>query len=69
MSTYVSQPKTSGNKTYAHLTGDSAAEVIRMAERLRVPVPPKQHGDIHLDLTLHKRDLALRYGAQEANDD
>lgn len=66
MSTRVTPLKTSGTNTHANLFADSIKELVRMAERLRVPVRNTKHDrEPHLDLSPHKRTLAIRYGAKD----
>ena len=60
-----------GTKEWSHLTGDEK-EIETFARRLHVPVHGAGNGkgrDPHLDLTPHQRELAKRYGAQEAEDE
>lgn len=65
--TYIDKIHVSGTKAYSHLTADSDMELADMARKLRITV--KNGGGKgktnHLDLTTHKRELALRYGAKE----
>jgi hypothetical protein len=56
-----------GTKSWSHLTSDNERELERFAERLRTEVKGEGNGKgehRHLDLTIHQRDLALRYGAE-----
>jgi hypothetical protein len=53
----------SGSHVYCHLVADTDKELLWMAERLRVPIRVGKCP--HLDLSEHKRELALRYGAIE----
>lgn len=64
--TYVDSIHISGTKIYAHAYADTLPELERLAERLGAEVKIEV-GDYvpHLDLSEHKRDLAIRYGAME----
>jgi hypothetical protein len=55
-----------GTKTWCKLTADCDRELQDAARRLREPIkPPEGYNGEHLDLTPHKRNLALRWGARE----
>lgn len=64
----------SGTHTYCHLSADTPRELQDAARRLKLQVhggdavaPCRSSKGLaqHLDLDLHKRDLAIRYGATE----
>ncbi len=55
----------SGTKTNCHLVADDARELARAAERLRAQVHGRGRQEPHLDLNVHQRKLAVRYGARE----
>jgi len=64
--THVDKLKQSGTHCYCHLFADTPQELERMAERLHETVKCSIHDRVpHLDLSEHKRELALRYGAIE----
>lgn len=66
MPSRVDTLQASGTKEWAHLTATTREELEDMARRLRVPVKDSNKGkEPHLDLNKHKRDLAIRYGAEE----
>ena len=56
-----------GNKRWSHLTDDDEDELTDYARRLHTEVKGDGNGKgehKHLDLTIHQRDLALKYGAE-----
>lgn len=66
MTPKVSQVIQHGKKTWCHLTSDNERELERFADRLHTEVKGGGNGKgdhKHLDLTIHQRELALRYGA------
>jgi len=63
MSTYISKQIISGTKIYYHLTGDTDKEVLSIANRLRVKIPPKQHLRLHIDLNTKQMIRAYEFGA------
>lgn len=70
MTPKVSPIEQHGTKRHAHLTGNQV-DLETFARRLRVEIHGNGNGkgrEPHLDLTEHQRELALRYGAQKAED-
>jgi hypothetical protein len=63
----VSPMRTSGTHTWCHLTGEESA-ITYFARRLGKTINRDRRG-VHLDLTKHERELAIRYGAAEADQD
>jgi hypothetical protein len=56
--------KRSGTKVWTVATADDEKELLRMAEKLKVPLKNGNKGRVpHLDLSEHQRELARRYGA------
>ena len=69
MAWWLSRLTQSGSKKNCHLTADDERELSRAAEKLRVEIHGKGWQERHLDLNPRKRELALRYGARERDDD
>lgn len=73
MTAHLSDAYVHGTKIWYHLTADTPRELILYARRLHCDIHGGEHGgrgqEPHLDLTPHQRVLALRCGAQEAEDE
>ena len=68
MTAWLDRISRSGTNEHCHLTADTERELEDMERRLGVEVRGKGQQEPHLDLNRHKRDLAIRYGAQEKED-
>ena len=63
MPVYVTLPIKQGTKVHCHIEGNPK-DLARMAERLKVKAIIKPLPVPHVNITTHKADVALRYGAQ-----